>query len=73
MGYLPAPLLAGDMPEDPTPSQLKSFVTVRLPQQGGRIERMGRGTTYLERDRFGKAKTYDMGGSKGKGFCGRIR
>lgn len=64
-----APLLAGDMPEDPTPSQLKSLVTVRLPRQGGRIERMGRGTTYLERDRFGKAKRTIWVDRKGKVFA----
>lgn len=55
-GVSPTPLLAGDMPQDPTPSQLKSMVTVRLPRQGGRIERLGRGKTYLERDRFGTPK-----------------
>lgn len=55
-GVSPTPLLAGDMPEDPTPSQLKSMVTVRLPRQGGRIEQLGRGKTYLERDRFGTPK-----------------
>ena len=55
-GVSPAPLLAGDMPQNPTPSQLKAMVTVRLPRHGGRIERVGRSKTYLERDRFGNAK-----------------
>ena len=55
-GVSATPLLAGDIPENPTPQQLRSLVTVRLKRQGGRIERLGRGKTYLERDRFGTAK-----------------
>jgi hypothetical protein len=55
-GTADAPLLAGDLPETPTIPQLKALVMVRLPQAGGRIERIGRGKTYLERDRFGTPK-----------------
>lgn len=68
-GVSPTPLLAGDMPDDPTPSQLKSIVTVRLPPQGGRIERLGRGKTYLERDRFGTPKRTLWVDRQGKVFA----
>lgn len=50
-----APLLE-EVPENPTPQQLRTNVTVRLPALGGRIERRGRGKIYLERDRFGTPK-----------------
>jgi len=49
------PLLE-EIPENPTPQQLRTIVTVRLPAMGGRIERQGRGKVYLERDRFGTPK-----------------
>ena len=68
-GVSPTPLLAGDMPQQPTPSQLKSTVTVRLPRQGGRIERVGRGKTYLERDRFGTPKRTLWVDREGKVFA----
>lgn len=55
-GTADAPLLAGDLPDTPTIPQLKALVMVRLPAAGGRIERIGRGKTYLERDRFGTPK-----------------
>lgn len=55
-GTADAPLLAGDLPETPTVTQLKSLVMVRLPRQGGRVEKIGNGKTYLERDRFGTPK-----------------
>ena len=47
------------MPENPSPPQLMADVKVRLPAQGGRIERFkarnGK-TKYLERDRHGNPK-----------------
>jgi presenilin 1 len=49
--------LLDGIPEDPTPRQLRSIVTVRLPAQGGRLEPVGRNNKiFLERDRFGKPK-----------------
>lgn len=47
-----------DLPEEPTVRQLRALVTVRLPQNGGRLERVKkRGKrVYLERDRHGDPK-----------------
>ena len=51
---VPAPVV----PENPTPSQLRAVVTVRLPPHGGRIEQVARRgkRVYLERDRHGEPK-----------------
>lgn len=59
-----APLLAenyGDgpqVPDDPNPEQLQADVEVKLPENGGRIEKIRRNgkTMYLERDRHGTPK-----------------
>eukprot|EP00980_Cylindrotheca_fusiformis_P001538 scaffold350_cov133-Cylindrotheca_fusiformis.AAC.9 len=59
-----APLLHNDatdgvhLPDNPTPAQLNANVIVRLPKQGGRIERLKRRgqTVYMERDRYGTPK-----------------
>ncbi|CAB9526230.1 Presenilin-like protein [Seminavis robusta] len=58
-----SPLLASNganpmVPENPTPAQLRAEVTVRLPKDGGRINRVAkRGKkVYLETDRQGKPK-----------------
>mmetsp|Transcript_13523 Transcript_13523/g.19953 ORF Transcript_13523/g.19953 Transcript_13523/m.19953 type:complete len:524 (+) Transcript_13523:72-1643(+) len=48
------PLL--DVPENPTPQELRCMVTVKLPDSGGRIEPSGDGKTFIERDRFGVPK-----------------
>jgi presenilin 1 len=61
-----APLLNNDItgglhiPENPTPAQLNANVVVRLPQQGGRIEKLKRRgqTMYMERDRYGTPKRF---------------
>jgi presenilin 1 len=74
-----APLLAQDdellananLPETPTPQQLRADVVVRLPPNGGRIEhvtRRGR-KVYLERDRHGHPKRILWVDSKGKVFA----
>jgi presenilin 1 len=70
-GVSPVPLLAGDIPQEPSPAQLKSIVTVRMPRLGGRIER-GRGNTYLERDRFGTPKRTLWLDKQGKVFAEEI-
>ena len=46
------------IPENPTPEQLMAAVIVRLPTNGGRIEKVKKSgkTMFLERDRFGTAK-----------------
>jgi presenilin 1 len=46
------------IPADPSPEQLRAIVSVRLPQQGGRIEQVSRRgkRVYLERDRHGNPK-----------------
>lgn len=46
------------IPENPTPAQLQADVLVKLPEQGGRIEKLRRKgkTMFLERDRFGNPK-----------------
>ncbi|CAJ1935656.1 unnamed protein product [Cylindrotheca closterium] len=59
-----APLLRTDesngvnIPENPTPAQLNSNVVIRLPQQGGRIEKTKRSgqIIFIERDRHGAPK-----------------
>jgi presenilin 1 len=58
-----APLLDGNVdepmvPDNPTPTQLMADVLVKLPQQGGRIEKLRRNgkTMYLEKDRSGHPK-----------------
>jgi len=57
-----SPLLGGAgsrlVPENPSPAQLRAEVTVRLPKEGGRIQRVAkRGKkVYLETDRQGKPK-----------------
>ena len=47
-----------DLPQEPSVRQLRALVTVRLPQNGGRLERVKkRGKrVYLERDRHGDPK-----------------
>uniref|UniRef100_A0A7S3P5N9 Presenilin n=1 Tax=Amphora coffeiformis TaxID=265554 RepID=A0A7S3P5N9_9STRA len=47
-----------DLPEEPSVRQLRAMVTVRLPQNGGRLERVKkRGKrVFLERDRHGDPK-----------------
>lgn len=47
-----------DLPAEPTVRQLRTLVTVRLPENGGRLERVKkRGKrVYLERDRHGEPK-----------------
>lgn len=46
------------LPEEPTPTQLRAPVTVRLPPNGGRIEQVSRRgkRVFLERDRQGNPK-----------------
>lgn len=59
-----APLLKADesngvnIPENPTPGQLNANVMIRVPQQGGRIEKAKRNgqTVFIERDRHGTPK-----------------
>lgn len=59
-----APLLRPDessgvnIPENPTPVQLNASVMIRLPQQGGRIEKAKRNgqDIFIERDRHGNPK-----------------
>ncbi|KAL3933494.1 MAG: hypothetical protein SGBAC_010377 [Bacillariaceae sp.] len=59
-----APLLKADesngvnIPENPTPGQLNASVMIRVPQQGGRIEKAKRNgqTVFIERDRHGSPK-----------------
>jgi presenilin 1 len=59
-----APLLNGNdtdgpnIPENPSPAQLIADVIVRLPQQGGKIEKLKRkgDVMYMERDRHGTPK-----------------
>lgn len=56
-----SPLLGSDsalVPENPTPAQLAAEVTVRLPNEGGRISRVAKGgkNVYLESDRQGNPK-----------------
>lgn len=59
-----APLLADDysdnprLPENPSVVQLRADVQVKLPENGGRIEKIRRQgkTMYMERDRFAQPK-----------------
>lgn len=46
------------VPENPTPTQLMADVTVKLPEQGGRIEKIRKSGKfmYLEKDRDGNPK-----------------
>ncbi len=59
-----------EMPENPTPAQLRGDVTVQLPVHGGRIEKLKRRgrTMYLERDRNGVPKRYVWVDRQGKVF-----
>jgi presenilin 1 len=69
-GRRSTPLLAHDIPDNPTIKQLKSDVTVRLPQNGGRLERIDeRRRVYLERDRFGTPKRTVWVDAQGKVFA----
>jgi len=60
-----------NLPENPTPSQLRAPVTVRLPLHGGRIEQVSRRgkRVYLERDRQGEPKRILWVDRKGKVFA----
>lgn len=58
-------------PENPTVKQLKTNVTVRLPPEGGRLERIPntRRVAFLERDRFGVPKRTVWVDKQGKVFA----
>lgn len=60
-----------ELPEDPSAKQLRALVTVRLPQNGGRLERVKkRGKrVYLERDRHGDPKRILWVDRSGKVFA----
>jgi hypothetical protein len=60
-----------DLPECPTPQQLRAVVKVRLPVNGGRIEPINRRgkKIYLERDRHGAPKRVLWVDRKGKVFA----
>jgi len=60
-----------NLPENPTPAQLRAIVTVRLPVHGGRIEQVSRRgkRVYLERDRHGEPKRILWVDRKGKVFA----
>jgi len=72
-----SPLLTEDgasevnLPDNPTPQQLRAAVTVRLPDHGGRIEPLARRgkRVYLERDRHGVPKRVLWVDRKGKVFA----
>lgn len=56
---VPTIVAALTIPENPTPSELKSGVIVRFPTKGGRIELLSttrRKKVYLQRDKHGNAK-----------------
>lgn len=59
------------MPANPTPKQLRCYVTVKLPEQGGRIEPVSRKgkKVFLERDRFGNPKRILWVDREGKVFA----
>jgi hypothetical protein len=59
------------IPENPTPAQLNANVVVRLPQQGGRIEKLKRRgqTMYMERDRYGTPKRFLNVDGQGRVFA----
>lgn len=61
------PLL--DVPENPTPQELRCMVTVKLPDSGGRIEPSSDGKTFTEKDRFGVAKRTLWVDRQGKVFA----
>ena len=72
-----SPLLAAgdvdgplEMPEKPSPTQLKAKVVVKLPRQGGRIEEVNRNgkISYMERDRNGEPKRFLSVDSLGRVF-----
>ena len=58
-------------PENPTVKQLKTNVVVRLPPEGGRLERIPntRRVAFLERDRFGVPKRTVWVDKQGKVFA----
>jgi hypothetical protein len=60
-----------NLPENPTPTQLRAVVTVRLPPHGGRIEQVSRRgkRVYLERDRHGDPKRLLWVDRNGKVFA----
>lgn len=72
-----SPLLQADdeasvsLPQNPTPTQLRAVVTVKLPVHGGRIEQVSkRGKrVYLERDRYGNPKRILWVDRNGKVFA----
>jgi presenilin 1 len=68
------PLLANDtvsLPDHPTVKQLQSEVVVRLPPNGGRLERVARRgkRMYMERDRHGNPKRVLWVDRRGKVFA----
>lgn len=67
----PSDCSVSNLPENPTPTQLRAMVTVRLPLHGGRIEQvLRRGKrVYLERDRHGKPKRILWVDRSGKVFA----
>lgn len=61
-----------DLPEEPTVAQLKALVTVQMPANGGRLERVkkrGKRHVYLERDRHGEPKRLVWVDRNGKVFA----
>ncbi len=58
-------------PENPTVKQLKATVVVKLPAEGGRLERIPntRRVAFLERDRFGVPKRTVWVDKQGKVFA----
>ncbi|GKY94224.1 hypothetical protein MPSEU_000388200 [Mayamaea pseudoterrestris] len=66
-----APGTEVNLPEDPSPLQLRASVSVRLPKQGGRIEHVSRRgrRVYLERDRHGNPKRILWVDRQGKVFA----
>jgi len=62
---------AVSIPENPTPTQLRAMVTVRLPSHGGRIEQVSRRgkRVFLERDRHGDPKRILWVDRNGKVFA----
>jgi len=60
-----------NLPEEPTPKQLRALVTVRMPLHGGRLEHVTRRKkkVYLERDRFGSPKRILWVDRNGKVFA----
>jgi len=59
------------IPENPTPAELKRDVVVRLPRNGGRIEKITRGRkrVYLEKDKHGNPKRTLYVDREGKVFA----